>query len=71
MIRPKKKRPRGRPPVTDQPQMQQVSTWLPEPMLDKIAEIRIRRLDRPDRSTVVRELLAEALEAREQRGKRR
>jgi hypothetical protein len=71
MTRPKKKRPRGRPPVTDQPQMHQVSTWLPEPMLDKITEIRAGRLDRPDRSTVIRELLAEALQVHEQHGKKR
>jgi hypothetical protein len=65
MSRPKSKRPRGRPP-TEVP-MEQVSTWLPLSILDKITEIRAARLDGPDRSSIIRELLAEALQAREQR----
>jgi Arc/MetJ-type ribon-helix-helix transcriptional regulator len=36
----------------------------PEPMLEEIDAIVASRLDRPDRSAVVRELLAEALMAR-------
>jgi len=36
----------------------------PGPMLEEIDGIAVRRLDQPDRSAVIRELLAEALAAR-------
>jgi metal-responsive CopG/Arc/MetJ family transcriptional regulator len=36
----------------------------PGPMLEEIDGIAARRFDQPDRSAVIRELLAEALEAR-------
>jgi metal-responsive CopG/Arc/MetJ family transcriptional regulator len=44
---------------------------LPEAMVSQIDAIAAERLDQPDRSTVIRELLVEALEARMVRGKRR
>jgi hypothetical protein len=41
-----------------------VALRFPGPMLNEIDGIANRRLDQPDRSAVIRELLAEALEAR-------
>ena len=43
---------------------------LPEPMVAQIDAIAAERLDQPDRSTVIRELLVEALEARMAKGKK-
>jgi metal-responsive CopG/Arc/MetJ family transcriptional regulator len=37
----------------------------PQAMLDDIDAIRASRRDEPDRSSIIRELIAEALEARE------
>jgi metal-responsive CopG/Arc/MetJ family transcriptional regulator len=44
---------------------------LPEPMVEQIDAIASARLDQPDRSAVIRELLAEALQARQAKGKKR
>ena len=53
----------GRPPLGDT-SMQQTTLRLPKPMLAAIDELLVGRLDQPDRSTIIRELLAEALQAR-------
>ena len=61
--KPASSRPRGRPPkegVT----MHQIAIRLPEPMLEAIDGLTTGRLDQPDRSTTIRELIAEAIEAR-------
>lgn len=44
--------------------MQQIAIRLPRPMLDAIDGLIEGRLDKPDRTAVMRELLAEALAAR-------
>lgn len=66
----KRKRPRGRPSLGDDA-MEQIAIRFPKSMLAAVDAIITGRLDRPDRSSIIRELLAEALQAREQRGKKR
>lgn len=58
---------RGRPPVGDTT-MQQIAIRLPKPMLSAIDEMIAGRLDQPERSAIIRELIAEALHGR--RGRR-
>ena len=43
---------------------------LPEPVLDQIDEIVAGRMDMPDRSAVIRELIVEALQERAKAKKR-
>jgi metal-responsive CopG/Arc/MetJ family transcriptional regulator len=62
----KTKRPRGRPSLGDDA-MEQLAVRFPKPMLAAIDEIIEGRLDRPDRSQIIRELIAEGLEARRKR----
>jgi len=57
------KRGRGRPMLSKD--SAQVVVLLPSPMLDAIEAIIAERMDRPSRAVVVRELLAEALAARQ------
>jgi len=44
-----------------------INTRYPDEMVAAIDEIIAARMDKPDRSAVIRELVAEALEARRQR----
>lgn len=44
--------------------MQQIAIRLPKPMLTVIDEMVAGRLDQPERSAIIRELIAEALAAR-------
>jgi lipopolysaccharide/colanic/teichoic acid biosynthesis glycosyltransferase len=53
----------GRPPIGDTT-MHQIGLRLPKPMLAAIDEIITGRLDQPECSAIIRELLAEALSAR-------
>jgi metal-responsive CopG/Arc/MetJ family transcriptional regulator len=55
---------RGRPPKADRPMDVTLRVRAPAAMVDAIDAISAARMDAPDRSSVVRELLAEALEAR-------
>jgi len=57
------RRPVGRPRADEAP-MQQIAIRLPRPMLDAIDALVSDRLDRPDRTAIMRELLAEAIAAR-------
>jgi metal-responsive CopG/Arc/MetJ family transcriptional regulator len=57
------KRPRGR-PLQGSRVMTPVMIRFPSELLDEIDAQIAGRLDRPDRSGVIRELIAEALEAR-------
>lgn len=43
---------------------------LPRQMIEEIEKIRAERLDQPDVSSIIRELLAEAIEARKKRKSR-
>lgn len=49
--------------------MRQVAIRFPEEMLEALDAIAAERLDRPDRASVVREIIAQALEARMAKGK--
>lgn len=44
--------------------MKQIAIRFPEPMLAEIDALIAGRLDRPDRASIIRELIAEALQAR-------
>ncbi len=50
--------------------MAPVMIRFPEAMLDEIDSLIADRMDRPDRSGVIRELIAEAIEARRAKGRR-
>jgi metal-responsive CopG/Arc/MetJ family transcriptional regulator len=63
MISKHEKRPRGRPPSDET--MEQIAIRFPKPMLATIDAMLRGRLDRPDRSAIIRELLAEAIAARQ------
>ena len=65
MAKATKRRPRGRPPKGDDT-MEQIAIRFPRPMLALVDEIVAGRLDRPDRSSIIRELVAEALQKRGQ-----
>jgi hypothetical protein len=47
--------------------MQPLSIRFPKPMMEALEAIAARRLDQPDKAAVIRELVAEALEARAKR----
>jgi Arc/MetJ-type ribon-helix-helix transcriptional regulator len=64
--RPKRK---GRPPVGRHTMGAPIALRFPEEMLEAIDAISASRMDRPDRSAVIRQLVAEALEARKTRRK--
>jgi metal-responsive CopG/Arc/MetJ family transcriptional regulator len=57
----------GRPPKGEASLLQAINIRLPKGMVDEITAISASRLDAPDRSTVIRELLAEAIAARKAR----
>jgi hypothetical protein len=58
------KRGRGRPPIGGKALMAPLSIRFPAPMMEQIEGIAARRLDQPDKASLIRELVAEALEAR-------
>jgi hypothetical protein len=65
MLRPMErdtKATRGRPPKGDDAMLQPVTIRLPAEMVRQIEVIRAGRLDAPDKSTIIRELLAKALQ---------
>jgi metal-responsive CopG/Arc/MetJ family transcriptional regulator len=68
MAKTPKRRARGRPPKGDHT-MEQIAIRFPKPMLALVDEIVAGRLDRPDRSSIIRELVAEALQMRGHRGR--
>ena len=47
--------------------MEPISIRFPTPMMRAIEAIAAKRMDQPDKAAVIRELVAEALEAREKR----
>jgi metal-responsive CopG/Arc/MetJ family transcriptional regulator len=59
----------GRPPLQEGVTMHQIAIRLPEPILAMIDEFIAGRLDAKNRSDMIRELLAEAIEARKRRNK--
>ena len=56
---------RGRPPKNDETMLERINIRAPSRLMDKVRAIQAERLDGPDTAQVVRELLAEAVEARE------
>jgi len=59
----------GRPPLGTEAMMPPMPVRFPKEMRDRIEAIRAQRLDRPEISAVIRELIAEALEARAEKAK--
>jgi hypothetical protein len=51
----------GRPPKGDDAMLQPITIRLPAEMMRQIEVLRAGRLDAPDKSTIIRELLAKAL----------
>ena len=66
MSRAAKFKTKGRPPIGETT-MQQIAIRLPKPMLAAIDEMIAGRLDQPERSAIIRELIAQALSARRTR----
>lgn len=65
MRKPNKPKPaRGRPLKGNEPLMRPIAVRFPPTMRAAIEEIRSSRMDEPELSQVIRELVAEALEAR-------
>jgi hypothetical protein len=60
----KKRVKTGRPPIGTEAMMSPMPVRFPKEMRDRIEAIRAQRLDRPEVSAVIRELIAEALDAR-------
>ncbi len=58
------KRKPGRPPKHDEAMLEAFTLRLPPVMASYISEVSSERMDAPDKAQVIRELLAEALEAR-------
>ncbi len=57
------KRPRGRSPKDNVAMLEPVTIRLPAPMVRQLEAIQAKRLDAPDKSTLIRELLAKAIKA--------
>jgi len=55
----------GRPAKSEADRLELVPIRFPRPMLDEVDALRESRRDKPDRSSMIRELIAEALDARE------
>ena len=54
----------GRPPKGDEAMLSPITIRFPRAMLEAISAIQASRMDEPERGQVVRELVAEALQAR-------
>ncbi len=68
MKKPKQK-PMGRPLLGDKP-MKQIAIRFPDDMLSEVDAIAAERFGHADRTAIIRELVAQALADRKQRGKR-
>jgi Arc/MetJ-type ribon-helix-helix transcriptional regulator len=65
----KPKRGPGRPPKEGKAMMTPIPVRFPEEMIEAIEAIQAKRMDRPEKSAVIRELVAEALTARKRKGR--
>jgi Arc/MetJ-type ribon-helix-helix transcriptional regulator len=63
-------RPKAGRPLKGDTRMRQIAIRLPDEMLAAIDSLLVERMDRPDRTAVIRELLAEAIAARKRKDKR-
>lgn len=61
----------GRPPKSPESRLKRASIRLPQSVIDEINQQGIGRRDAPDFSALVRELIAEALEARAKQKKQK
>lgn len=59
----------GRPAMKANERAGQVAVRFPPSLIERVDEVRLARLDQPDRSTIIRELVALGLEALERRKK--
>lgn len=66
----KRKRGAGRPPVHGRTMMTPIPVRFPTEMIEAIEAIQAQRMDRPEKSAIIRELVAEALAAREKKRRR-
>lgn len=57
----------GRPPKGDKAMMTPIAVRFPAPMRAELEKIRGARLDQPELSAIIRELVAEALQVRGKR----
>lgn len=64
-----KQKTMGRPLLGDKP-MKQIAIRFPEELLSQVDEIVSERFGQADRTAIIRELVAQALADRKQRGKR-
>jgi hypothetical protein len=62
-----KKRGRGRPPKAKEAMLTPIPVRFPLAMVEAIEAIQAERMDQPDKSAIIRELVAEALQARARR----
>lgn len=62
---------RGRPPKNAAAMLSPVMVRFPREMIEAIDAIIDDRMDKPDRSSMIRELIAEALDARSRKGGKR
>lgn len=60
----------GRPSLKAGERAGQVAVRFPPSLLDRVDQVRASRLDEPDRSTVIRELVALGLEALDRKGRK-
>lgn len=54
----------GRPPKGDKAMMRPIAVRFPEPMRVELERIQANRMDQPELSAIIRELVAEALQQR-------
>lgn len=59
----------GRPPKGDKAMMRPIAVRFPEPMRAELERIQAERMDQPELSAIIRELVAEAIAGR--KGKRK
>ena len=58
---PTHKRGRGRPSVYPTAMLEPITIRLPKDMVEQLAAIRSKRMDAPDKASLIRELLARAI----------
>lgn len=61
------KKPMGRPPKPESERLGFVGIRFSNEMLEMIDSMRAERIDKPDRSAFIRELVGEAIQARQKR----
>ena len=57
----------GRPPKGDEVMLNPITVRFPAPMMAAIEKLQTERMDAPDKGQIIRELVAEALQAKVKR----